>query len=83
MFGVFLTVFEVFDCICSCLVLLILYSSFIVGASLNDQNQYGIRPLHWTAKHGNLEVTQLLLQKGDFSLFVEFMNGPHKYYRVI
>lgn len=55
----------------------------MVGASLNDQSEYGESPLHLAVYHGNWEVTQLLLQKSEFSLKFEFMNGAYKYRRVI
>ena len=72
-------IFDVsFNCICSRLVLFIPYSSFFVGASLNDTDKYsGWSPLHFAATHNNLEVAQLLLQKGELSFFTEYMTLPY------
>ena len=68
---------EIFDfplyCICSTLGFFILYSSFFVGASLNVTDVYKFTPLHSAARYNNIEVVQLLLQKGEFSFFIEFM----------
>ena len=51
------------------------YSIFLyfVGASLNVIDCNGCSPLHWAARHNSLEVAQLLLQKGEFNFFIEFM----------
>ena len=51
------------------------YSIFLyfVGASLNVTNEYKYSPLHFAARYNNLEVAQLLLQKGEFSFFIAFM----------
>ena len=68
---------EIFDvpfyCICSCLGLYILYSSFFAGASLNVTNWLQRTPLHYAAICNNLEVAQLLLQKGEFRFLNEYM----------
>ena len=72
---------EIFDipfyCICSRLVLFIPYSSFFVGASLNVTVVYEYSPLHYAAADNNLEVAQLLLQKGELTFFIEFMTGAY------
>ena len=72
-FGVFVKyLMFLFTCICSCLGLFILYSSFFVGASLNVTDEhFGWSPLHFAARH-NLEVAQLLLQKGEFIFLIQF-----------
>ena len=65
---------------------LILKSSFIVGASVNDTDEigrdplhwvanFGRCPLHWAANYGKLKVAQLLLQKGEITFFVEFITS--------
>ena len=50
------------------------YSIFLyfVGASLNVTDWYKWSPLHFAARYSNLEVAQLLLQKGEFSFLIEF-----------
>ena len=73
---------ELFDvpfyCICSHLVLFIPYSSFFVGASLNVIGKSKYSPLHYAAADNNLEVAQLLLQKGELSFLNELMTGAYK-----
>ena len=53
------------------------YSIFLyfVGASLNVTDEYENSPLHFAAAYNNLEVTQLLLQKGELSFFIEIITG--------
>ena len=67
-----------FTSICSGLGLFILYSSVFVGASLNVKDEYFRQsPLHFAAEYNNLEVVQLLLQKGELSFLIEFMIGAY------
>ena len=40
-------------------------SSF-AGAHVNTRDEDGWTPLHWTARWGNLKVSKLLLEKGEF-----------------
>ena len=40
-----------------------------------DEDEWS--PLHFAAAFNNLEVAQLLLQKGEFRFFTEFMTGPY------
>ena len=46
---------------------------YFVGASLNVMVEDESSPLHWAAGYNNLEVTQLLLQKGEFRFLIEYM----------
>ena len=55
------------------------YSIFLyfVGASVNVADTDERSPLYFAAESNNLEVAQLLLQKGELSFFNEFMTGAY------
>ena len=56
---------------CSYLGLFMYFLSSSVGAHVNTRDGQQRSPLHWTAIRGNVEVSKLLLEKGEFTFFSE------------
>ena len=44
------------------------------GAHINAKCKNRLSPLHWAAHHGDLKVSQLLLEKGEFQLWCTYVS---------